>query len=227
MSSLELLQFGCHQASLLQARRKLAMFVIVRRYTGAGPDDEMARHAQQDVIPMLREQSGFRAFFALATDDGSFVSISIFNDREAALAANERIVSWVEENLSDLVPNPPEIAFGEVLFPEVVPEQPDKNVPYIAIATYDGITQPPESVMPKTRKHLIPVIKQQAGFQGMYNFRSEANPSRSVSVGVFDNKEAADAAYDFMAAIMQEKFGDIFPHPPKRTSGIALIAMTA
>lgn len=203
------------------------MFVIVRRYTGAGPGDEMARRAHQDVIPMLRQQSGFRAFLALEADDGSFLSISTFDDREAALAANERVVSWVEENLSDLIPNPPEIEFGEVLFPELEPERPDGNVPYIAIATFDGITQPPESVVPKARKHLIPVIKQQAGFQGMYNFRSEANPSRSVSVHVFNRKEAAEAAYGLMAAIVQEKFVDIFPLPPKRMSGSALIAITA
>ena len=85
--------------------------------------------------------------------------MSAFEDREAALAANERVVSWVEETLSDLVPTPPKITFGEVLFPELVAKPSNAKSPYVDIVTYDGITQPPESVAPKAREHLIPILK--------------------------------------------------------------------
>ena len=204
------------------------MFVIVRSYTDAGLEDELARHAQQEVIPMLMEQPGFRAFFAFETKDGRFISISDFNDREAGLAANERILAWVKENLSELVPNPPEIAFGEALFPQFAPERSNRGIPYhIDMVTFEGVTQAPESIMPRASRHLFPVITRQSGFAGMYNFRSEADPGRWVSIHVFDTQQASDAASETAQALVNEKLADIFPLPPKRVGGTALIAVTA
>ncbi|WP_319004864.1 hypothetical protein [Microvirga lenta] len=42
-------------------------------------------------------------------------SISLFENREAALAANEKALAWIRASLTDVIDGEPEITMGEVL----------------------------------------------------------------------------------------------------------------
>ncbi len=50
----------------------------------------------------MRQTSGFRAYHVFDAGGGVGGSVSLFDTREAAEAANEKAVAWVRENLADL-----------------------------------------------------------------------------------------------------------------------------
>ena len=47
--------------------------------------------------------------------DGVGGSISLFENRVAAIAANEQALAWIRASLTDVIDGEPEITMGEVL----------------------------------------------------------------------------------------------------------------
>jgi hypothetical protein len=91
------------------------MFVVIRKYAAGARADEVARRVGEGLVPILREAPGFRAYYAFVGEDGRPVSVSIVENRPAAVAANERARAWVAANMADLIPDPPEISMGTML----------------------------------------------------------------------------------------------------------------
>ena len=92
------------------------MFVVIRRYAAAGARaGEVARRVGEGLVPILAKLPGFRAYYALVGEDGRPVSVSIVENRAAAVVANERVREWVAANAADILPDPPEVTIGEML----------------------------------------------------------------------------------------------------------------
>ena len=91
------------------------MFVVIRRYAAGARASEVARRVGEGLVPILTKQPGFRAYYCFVGEDGRPVSVSIVESRAAAAAANERTREWVAANMADLLPDPPEVAMGEML----------------------------------------------------------------------------------------------------------------
>ena len=91
------------------------MFVTIRKYAAGARADEVARRVGEGLVPVLKQQPGFRAYYAFVGEDGRPVSVSIVASRDAAVVANERVREWVTANMADLIPDPPEISMGEML----------------------------------------------------------------------------------------------------------------
>jgi hypothetical protein len=91
------------------------MFVVIRKYAAGARADEVARRVGEGLVPILRQQPGFRAYYAFVGEDGRPVSVSIVDSQATAIAANERVREWVAANMADLIPDPPEVAMGEML----------------------------------------------------------------------------------------------------------------
>ncbi len=91
------------------------MFVVIRRYATEARAEEVARRVGEGLLPILRDLPGYRAYYAFVAEDGRPVSVSLTQDRAAALAANERARAWMAGNMSDLLPDPPEVIMGEIL----------------------------------------------------------------------------------------------------------------
>ncbi len=91
------------------------MFVVIRRYAAGARADEVARRVGEGLVPILRQQSGFRAYYAFVGEDGRPVSVSIVESRSAAVVANERAREWVASNMADLIRASPEVMMGEIL----------------------------------------------------------------------------------------------------------------
>ena len=92
------------------------MFVVIRRYAAGARADEVARRVGEGLVPILTKTSGFRAYYCFVGEDGRPVSVSIVDSRAAAVAANDRAREWVAANMADLIPDPPEVTMGEMLF---------------------------------------------------------------------------------------------------------------
>ena len=67
------------------------------------------------MLARARERLGWSPNVASSVEDGRPVSVSIVDSRAAAVAANERAREWVAANMADLIPDPPEVAMGEML----------------------------------------------------------------------------------------------------------------
>jgi hypothetical protein len=55
----------------------------------------------------------FRSYYTFDCGNGTGGSISIFETEKAAVTSNEQAVDWVRKNLTEFLPEPPEILVGE------------------------------------------------------------------------------------------------------------------
>jgi hypothetical protein len=91
------------------------MYVFLRKYSKVGSVADAARRAKSGIGRILRESHGFRSYYLLDGGEGVGVAVMIFEDRESANAANDKVLEFVQASLHDLNLGDPEIIAGEVL----------------------------------------------------------------------------------------------------------------
>lgn len=89
------------------------MHTVIRRYHGVQNAGEVARRAIEEFAPQLRDQPGFQGYWVIDAGDGVVATISIFESEETAEESNAASASWVQENMPQLVPNPPQVIAGD------------------------------------------------------------------------------------------------------------------
>jgi heme-degrading monooxygenase HmoA len=89
------------------------MYTVIRRYQGVADSTEVARRALDEFAPQLRDQPGFQGYWVVDAGDGVMATITVFETEDAAVASNAASATWVQENLPNLVPNPPRVTAGE------------------------------------------------------------------------------------------------------------------
>jgi hypothetical protein len=95
--------------------RGALMYMFIRKYTKVRSVADAARRAKSGVGQILRESHGFRSYYILDGGEGVGVAVMIFEDRESANAANDKVLDFVHASLHDLNLGVPEIIAGEVL----------------------------------------------------------------------------------------------------------------
>ena len=90
------------------------MYASVRRYNVEGSVDELMRRVDEGFVPIISKAREFLAYYCVDAGNGVAASISIFEDQAGAEESNRLAADWVRENLSSLLPNPPEITAGIV-----------------------------------------------------------------------------------------------------------------
>jgi hypothetical protein len=90
------------------------MYVAVRRYEGVSDPQKVAPVAQ-DFVPIISELPGFVAHYTVDAGDGVMVGISVFEHKEAEEQSTFVAGKFVEEHLTPLLPNPPQVTAGEVV----------------------------------------------------------------------------------------------------------------
>ena len=91
------------------------MYLVIRKYTKVRSVADAARRAKSGIGQILRESPGFRSYYVLDGGGGVGVAVMVFEDRESANAANDKILGFVQASLHDLNLGDPEIIAGEVL----------------------------------------------------------------------------------------------------------------
>ena len=91
------------------------MYMFVRKYTKVRSVADAARRARSGVGQILRGSPGFRSYYVLDGGEGVGIAVMIFEDRESANAANDKVLEFVQASLHDLNLGDPEIIAGEVL----------------------------------------------------------------------------------------------------------------
>jgi hypothetical protein len=91
------------------------MYIFIRKVTKVRSVADTARRAKSGIGQILRESPGFRSYYVLDGGDGVGVAVMIFEDRESANAANDKVLEFVQASMHDLNLGDPEIIAGEVL----------------------------------------------------------------------------------------------------------------
>lgn len=91
------------------------MYMFIRNYTKVPSVADAARRAKSGIGQILRESRGFRSYYVLDGGNGVGVAVMIFEDRESAIAANRKVMDFVQASLHDLNLGNPDIIAGEVL----------------------------------------------------------------------------------------------------------------
>lgn len=203
------------------------MYLTIREYAEVRSLREIGRRVGEGLLPTLRDMAGFRAYYAVGTDDGcGAFSISIFDHRDEALAANEQTRAWVVATLRDLAPEPPSVMGGEIIHDAVaLADQPGRDG-YVSVYVFDGAASL-ERVWPGVRAVVAPRLAQRPGFRRLYTMASEAHSNRGIAVTVFESRETASVAQEYVLAAIATELMDLLLNPPTVTRGEILVAGTA
>lgn len=91
------------------------MYAAVRRYEGITDDAEAGRLVRESFMPLLKEVSGFIAYYWIDAGEGTMASLSVFEDKAGADESVTVAHQWVEDNAAALFPNPPRVTEGLVV----------------------------------------------------------------------------------------------------------------
>ena len=83
-------------------------------YSFSGDANELARRAEEGILPILKSQPGFKAY-SVAIGDGEILSMSVWETRADAEAGSEVVASWVAENLADEI-DLINVRYAEIMF---------------------------------------------------------------------------------------------------------------
>jgi hypothetical protein len=77
------------------------MYASIRRYQLTdGSMDDLLHLIDTDFAESISDADGFVAYEVLDCDDGRVCTISVFRDREAAMASDALAMDWVRATLS-------------------------------------------------------------------------------------------------------------------------------
>ncbi|HEY7731934.1 MAG TPA: hypothetical protein VH950_13720 [Gaiellaceae bacterium] len=75
------------------------MHVRIAKYTFTGDVNDMARRAEEGMVPIFQAQPGFNGY-TLATTGEKIISISAWDSAESAEAASGAAAEWIKANLA-------------------------------------------------------------------------------------------------------------------------------
>jgi heme-degrading monooxygenase HmoA len=83
------------------------------RYSYTGDANELARMAEEGMLPIFEATPGFKAY-SLAESDGEVISYSAWESAEAAEAASSAAAAWIADNIADRI-QLKEVRIGEIM----------------------------------------------------------------------------------------------------------------
>jgi quinol monooxygenase YgiN len=88
---------------------------VMRHYPKVTDLAEAERRVEAGLVPILRKLPGFASYLVVDPGDGSVVSLSSFRDRAQVQQSSQEARDWVQQNLADLLPEPPQVTTGEIV----------------------------------------------------------------------------------------------------------------
>ena len=124
------------------------MHAAIRRYqVDPGSVDEVKRGINEGFLPIIKDASGFQAYYVVDAGDGTLETVSVFEDRKGAEESTRMASVYINENMASLLPNSPEVLQGEVVAQEAASALPVGGV----TDTVGGVTEPVSGVTDTVR----------------------------------------------------------------------------
>src|SRR5262249_655269 len=94
--------------------RSQTMYASLRHYQfKPGTAAEVTRLVQENFVPVIRQASGFVAYYVVFEENDRGTAISLFESQAQAEASVQLAADWVKQLLAELVVGPPTIIAGE------------------------------------------------------------------------------------------------------------------
>jgi hypothetical protein len=91
------------------------MHLTIRKYRKVeGDRKQIVELVHREFLPLISKIDGFSDFYAFFADDGTLMSVSVFQEARGAEESVRTAARWVEQNLAKLLPEKPEVISGEV-----------------------------------------------------------------------------------------------------------------
>jgi hypothetical protein len=117
------------------------MHAAIRQYqVDPGSVDEVRRRVNEGFLPIIKDASGFQAYYALDAGGGRIATVSVFEDRAGAEESIRMAADYIRQNMASLVPNPPEVLEGEVFANEAASAGPVSGVTDTVGGATSGVT---------------------------------------------------------------------------------------
>jgi hypothetical protein len=158
------------------------MHATIRRYRGVGAvAGQLAPRVSQGFVPILRQYQGFVAYCAFGGQDGDIYSIGLFETKQAGEAANARAREWVQANLRDLGPDPPEVIQGEVLNQALAPMRGGaQDQVFVGLSLYTGLRASAEDIRRRADQDFMPSIRSQGGSEASSTLPTSGTPAAAL-----------------------------------------------
>ncbi len=184
------------------------MYVNLRRYPKVAASKEaIERSVEGELLPELRKEQGFKGYCAFWDEEGAGVSVSVFEDREAAQRSTNAARQWVMRH-QDFFPERGEEFSGECVTHEGShgAEQgagEGRQSLFVLVRELDNVpgTQDTRAFV---QQRTLPMITRSPGFKGVYMVRSDKDQARAVVVTLFDDKPQAAASHDKAVELLKE-----------------------
>jgi hypothetical protein len=141
------------------------------------------------------------------TIEGAGVSVSLFEDQEAAHRSTDLARQWVRRH-QEFFPKRGEEFSGECITYEVSQRQEqaageEQQSLYVLIRELDNVpgTQDTRAFV---QQRILPMIMRAPGFRGVYMARNDRRESRAAVVTLFDSRQHADACHDGAVELLKE-----------------------
>jgi len=197
------------------------VFASIRVYDEVNPadQDEILRITSEGFLPIMRQNSGFVGYYLLPAGD-TLAAVSLFDSPEQASASNAAARDFVTENLTPLLPNPPQITEGMLDVMYVTDEMMDEGLGslYAALRVYDNYDLTDRDVAVElVATGFIPLLQ---GADGLFSYFSmDDGVDRVVTLSVYETEENALAANELAAEFVAEYMTGWIRQEPRRING--------
>ena len=184
------------------------MYMNLRRYPKIGAGKEAIEQSVKDeLLPELQKQDGFGGYCAFWDEEDAGVSVSLFEDAEAARRSTDAARRWVMRH-QDFFPERGEEFSGECTVHEashgLEQEAGDGHgSPHVLIRELDGVpgTQDTRAFV---EQRTLPMITRWPGFRGVWMVRHDREEGRAAVVTLFDGKPHAEACHERAVELLRE-----------------------
>lgn len=182
------------------------MHMNLRRHPTIGVGRSTIEKAVEDeLLPVLRSEPGFEAYFAFWDEAGAGVSVSGFADAETAHRSTNAARRWLASHL-DFFPAPGEEFSGECFVHEEALRRTsggDDPFPYLLVRVLAGVpaTQDTRAFV---EQRTLPMIARAPGFRAAWMARSDRDADGAAVATFFDGQSEAIACHEAAVGLLRE-----------------------
>ena len=189
------------------------MYGVIRRYQiDPANFDEIVRRAERGLVPQLSAAPGFVSYRVLQADNGDGISVSFFDERGQAEEATRMVAGWVQQNLAQLMPRPPEITAGEARVREVNQQE---ELRYSVMRRYRIDENNAAEIVRRAQAGFVPLVRQLPGFAAYAML--DAGDGTLVTLSGFRDAASADRSTQEAANWIRDNLAQLVPNTPEVT----------
>jgi quinol monooxygenase YgiN len=159
--------------------------------TKPGTLDDILKKAEAELVPMTRQQPGFRRYFTVRTGEDTLVSATGWETKEQAERAAEQLSTWVRTEMGPAALKV-ENQVGEILISHLPSGNTTGYTGYARVAVWQFKPGTADALAERVKTEMVPLLEREPGFTGYGAVRTGENSA--VTITAFASQEQAHAA---------------------------------